>query len=317
MYVLKDKEIIREVRSVNNFGYILEDMNYFVSTDYKVLQSQNNGIFVSCMKMMYNGKIELYYITDDFRPMSKMLDGITSNMLINIIVNLFGSVVEVRNNGFLQSQNIDISWDKIFVVPSTLKVKLIYLPINIKAFDSYTEFESELRASLVKLINRMFTSVNERLDKLTSDLVNGSMSIEDIYNKYKGAGILPKWEKPIGNNNIDNTNDIGNTYNTENKSNTILKLVAINSPQYFEVLLNRPKMILGRKQEMVDVVIPFNRMISKKHCSIINNNGSYYITDENSANKTYVNGKIVAPNQNISIKKGDIIRMANSDFRLV
>ncbi len=317
MYVLKDKEIIREVRSVNNFGYILEDMNYFVSTDYKVLQSQNNGIFVSCMKMMYNGKIELYYITDDFRPMSKMLDGITSNMLINIIVNLFESVVEVRNNGFLQSQNIDISWDKIFVVPSTLKVKLIYLPINIKAFDSYTEFESELRASLVKLINRMFTSVNERLDKLTSDLVNGSMSIEDIYNKYKGAGILPKWEKPIGNNNIDNTNDIGNTYNTENKSNTILKLVAINSPQYFEVLLNRPKMILGRKQEMVDVVIPFNRMISKKHCSIINNNGSYYITDENSANKTYVNGKIVAPNQNISIKKGDIIRMANSDFRLV
>ena len=180
MYVLKDKEIIREVRSVNNFGYILEDMNYFVSTDYKVLQSQNNGIFVSCMKMMYNGKIELYYITDDFRPMSKMLDGITSNMLINIIVNLFESVVEVRNNGFLQSQNIDISWDKIFVVPSTLKVKLIYLPINIKAFDSYTEFESELRASLVKLINRMFTSVNERLDKLTSDLVNGSMSIEDI-----------------------------------------------------------------------------------------------------------------------------------------
>ena len=144
---------------------------------------------------------------------------------------------------------------------------LCCIKINIKV--NFYSYQQPQIWPCSQLINRMFTSVNERLDKLTSDLVNGSMSIEDIYNKYKGAGILPKWEKPIGNNNIDNTNDIGNTYNTENKSNTILKLVAINSPQYFEVLLNRPKMILGRKQEMVDVVIPFNRMISKKHCSII------------------------------------------------
>jgi len=305
MYVLKDNGIIHEVESVNNFGYILEDTKYFVSTDYKVLQSQNNDIFISCMKMMYNGKIELYYITDDFRPMSKMLDGITSNTLINIIVNLFESVVEVRNNGFLKSQNIDISWDKIFVVPSTLKVKLIYLPINIKAFDSYAEFESELRASLVKLINRMFASANERLNKFISDLVNGSMSIEDIYNKYKGVGILPKREKPIENNT-------GNRNN-----NTILKLIAMNSPEYFEVLLDKSKIILGKKKELVDAVIPFNKMISRKHCSIINNNGNYYITDEGSANKTYVNGRIVAPNQNVPIKRGDIIRMANSDFQLV
>lgn len=315
MYVLKDKGIIREVRSeninINNFGYVLEDTKYFVSTDYKVLQSQNNSIFVSCMKMMYNGKIELYYITDDFRPMSKMLDGIAYNILINIIVNLFESVIEVRDNGFLRSQNIDISWDKIFIVPSTLKVKLVYLPINVKVFDSYAEFESELRASLVKLINRMFTSVNERLNKLISDLINGSMSIGDIYNKYKCVETANTWKSSIENNHTNNMNN-GNSRNT-----VILKLIALNAPQHFEVLLNKSKIVFGRKKELVDVVIPFNNAISKRHCSIVNNNGNYYITDENSANKTYVNGRIVIPNQTVAIKKGDTIRMANSDFQLV
>lgn len=69
--------------------------------------------------------------------MSTMFDGISADILVNVVVNMFGSVVEVRNNGFLQSQNIDISWDKIFVDQNTLKVKLVYLPINVKAFDSY------------------------------------------------------------------------------------------------------------------------------------------------------------------------------------
>lgn len=38
----------------------------------------------------------------------------------------FVAIMEVRNNGFLQTQNIDISWDKIFVDPNTFTVKLLW-----------------------------------------------------------------------------------------------------------------------------------------------------------------------------------------------
>lgn len=302
MYVLKDNGVIRELQSGNNFGYVLDESQYFVSTDYKVLQSQSNGIFVSCMKMMYNGKIELYYITDDFRPMSTMFAGITTDILINIVVNMFGSVVEVRNNGFLQSQNIDISWDKIFVDPSTLKVKLVYIPVNVKAFDSYAEFESELRSSLVKLINRIITSSNDRLDKFVQDLVNGNMSIEDIYNKYKGPGI------PILQQQKEKEDGV---------NCTVLKLVAMDAPKYFEATLDCQRVLIGKKPELVDIVIDFNKMISRKHCAITNNNGTYYISDEGSVNGTYVNGIKVAMNNQLPIKKGDIIRLADSNFQLV
>ena len=302
MYVLKDEGIISEQECGNNFGYVLAESRYFVSTDYKVLKSQSNRIFVPCVRMLYNGKIELYYITDDYRPMSTMFTGIMPDTLINIVINMFGSIVEVRNNGFLQSQNIDISWDKIFVDPNTLKVKLVYIPINKKAFDSYAEFESELRSSLMKLINTLIKIPNDRLERFSSDLVNGSMTIEDIYNRYKGTG-MPVLEQP---NN-----------ESSDSPNTVLKLVAMNSAKYFEVLLNKPQIVLGKKQELVDVVIGFNKMISRKHCSIFNNGDVYYIADEGSANGTYVNGRKIVQGQKTPIKKGDIIRMADSDFQLV
>lgn len=304
MYTLKDRKIIQEIECGNNFGYVLQDNNYFVSTDYKVLQSQTNGIFVQCMKMMYNGKIQIYYITDDYRPMSTMFAGITSDILINIVVNMFGSVVEVRNNGFLSSQNIDVSWDKIFVDSSTLKVKLVYLPVNVKVFDSYTEFQSELRSSLIKLINKVITDSNNRLDKFVSDLANGSMSIEDIYNKYKGADMAPL---KVPDNRAKNNHT----------ASVPLKIIAMNAPKYFEAVIDRDRIVLGKKQEVVDIVISFNKMISRKHCSVMRNNGSYYITDEGSANGTYVNRVKLVPHQPFIIKRGDVIRMADSDFQIV
>lgn len=304
MYTLKDNGIIREIECGNNFGYVLEEHKYFVSTDYKVLQNQTSDIFVKCMKMLYNGKIELYYITDDYRPMSTMFAGITPSILINIVVNMFGSIVDVRNNGFLLSQNIDVSWDKIFVEPNTLRVKIVYLPINIKVFDSYAEFESELRSSLIKLINKVIEETDDKLDKFVLDLSNGSMSIESIYNKYK------RWDMPYIQTHRDEDADI-------HQNNTSLKLVAMNAPEYFQITLDKDDMLLGKKQEIVDAVISFNKMISRKHCRITRNSGNWFLTDEGSANGTFVNGVKLTPYRTVPINKGDIIRMADSDFQLV
>lgn len=303
MYTLKDNGVIQEIESGNNFGYVLEESKHFVSTDYKVLQSQTNGIFVSCMKMTYNGKVELYYMTDEFRPMSTMFAGIKPDILINIIVNMFGSVVEVKNNGFLSSQNIDVSWDKIFVDPLTLKVKLVYLPVNVKVFDSYAQFQSELRSSIVKLIGKLISDPSERLEKFVADLTNGSMPIEDIYNKYKSVNADP----------LVNTERIPK----EKRSEVPLKLVAMNAPEYFEVVFDRNRIVLGKKQEIVDVAITFNKMISRKHCSVACHDGNYFIADEGSLNGTYVNQVRLTPHQPVPIKRGDIIRMADSDFQIV
>ena len=233
-----------------------------------------------------------------------MFSGITSDILLHIAVNMFGCIVEVKNNGFLSSQNIDISWDKIFVDPATLKVRLVYLPVNVRVFESFSEFQSELRSSLIKLIDKILPESSERMDKFVPDLANGSMSLEEIFNKYKGAGGGGEYQSPRPNTR-------------ESDASGLLKLVAMNAPEYFEIQLDRPKVVIGKKQGMVDAVVSYNNMISRKHCTVMKENGIYQIEDEGSSNGTYVNGARLMPHRPVMIKRGDIIRMANSDFQLV
>ncbi len=312
MYSLTDNGVIKEIICGNNFEYVLEDSNHFVNTDYKVLQSQTNGFFVPCMKMTRNGKIDLYYVTDEYRPMSALFPNITAETLIAVVVNLFASVIEVRNNGFLACQSIDLSWDKIFVENNTFKVKLVYLPLSVKVFDTSAEFENELRSSIVKLINKVVMNPTDKLQQFVEDLCNGSLSIEDVYNKSRGVEITPtdrrEQVKPV--DNILQQQPQG-------QSTNVLKLVAMNAPGYFEIILDKEHSYLGKKPELVDKVISFNNMISRKHCSVTNVNGTFYITDEGSANGTYVNNMPVAQGQKCPIKKGDIVRLANSDFQVV
>ena len=308
MYTLEDRGIISEVACGNNFGYVLEKESYFVSTDYKVLMGQHNDIFVPCMKMLYNGKIELYYITDGFISMLAMMEGLMPDQLANIVINLFGSVMEVKNNGFLQSQNIDISWNKIFIDPATLMVRLVYLPINARAFGSYVEFESELRSSLVKFMHKMVAASGNKLDKFVQDLTNSILSIEDIYKQYKGVTAEASSHKK---EKMDSDND-----NHSGGGICVLKLSAINTSEYFEAVLDKPQIVIGRKQESVDIAFPFNRAIGRRHCVVTNYNGNYCIIDENSLNGTFVNGVKIVPGESVPIKRGDVIRIADREFQL-
>ena len=304
MYMFKDRGIISEVKCGSNFEYVLENSAHFVNTDYKVLQSQTNGIFVQCMKMLRNGKVDLYYLTNDYRTISSMFDSITQDMMIQVVINLFADVIEVRNNGFLDCQNIDLSWDKVFVEQNTLKVKLVYIPVSERVFGSYAEYESELRSSIVKLINLAVSAPGERLKQFLQDLLSGSLSLEEVYNKSRNAE-MPLIIRPLTDDAVPGPDE------------SSIRIVAMNAPEPFEILINRDETLLGKKRELVDAVIPFNKMISRKHCRISRNNGEYYISDEGSANGTYVNRIRLFPGQRQQIKKGDIIRLADSDFQIL
>lgn len=306
MYTLIDDGILSEVVCGNNFEYVLGNNAHFVNTDFKVLQSQTNGIFIPCMKMMRNGKLDLYYLTENYRPMSSMFVGIKPDVLISVVINLFTDVIEVRDNGFLACQSIDLSWNKIFVEHNTLKVKLVYIPVSVRVFDSYAAFESELRASIVKLINKLMPTTTERLDQFVADLCNGSMTLDEVCNKSRSAGAPPIVSQQPDDDHF-----------SRQPAGGVMKIVAMDAPEYFEIVIDRQDMLLGKKRELVDAVIPFNKMISRKHCRIVQKNGNYYISDEGSANGTYVNRKRLAQGQRIQINRGDVIRLADSDFQVV
>lgn len=298
---LIENHYVSETKYGTNFAYILNDDSLFLPTEYKMLQGQTNSIFLKCMKMYFNGKIQLFYLTKTFIPLISILPKLNSESFLSIVSNLFGCIIEAKNHGFLSCKHIDISFDHIFIDPTTYKVKLVYIPALNNLYDDTSSFESEIRISLIKIISEMSNISSTKTMYLSSDLQNGSVSLESIFSKLSGKS--NNLNSHSGSNKLQGTNQI--------------KLVAMDVRPRFEVVINKPEFIIGKKQSVVDGVISFNKMISRIHCKVICKQDDYYIEDLQSANGTYINNVRLQPKVATRIKHGDVVRLANSNFQVV
>lgn len=301
MNALIEKNYIKEMECGSNFSYILSDNSTFLSTEYKVLQSQANSCFVKCMKMMYNGHVQLYYLTKGLKSFATMIPTLEPESFMTIVANLLSDIIDVKHNGFLSCQNIDIAFERIYVDPATLKVCLVYLPLSKRIYDDNSTFENEIRTGLVKLISGVSTLSSSKTMQLSADLSNGTLSMEDLHARIKGGKII---DRDRDDNRQDNT------------SSGLLRIIAMNAPTRVVFVVNKDEFVIGKKAELCDGVIEFNKMISRSHCKITKRGGQYLITDLQSANGTYVNKVKLQPNQPTPVKNGDVIRLANSDFQV-
>ena len=303
MNTLIENNYISEMECGSNFAYILSENSTFLSTEYKVLQSQANSCFVKCMKMIYNGNVQLYYLTKGLKSFASMIPSLDADSFLTIVSNMLSDIIDVKHNGFLSCQNIDISFERIYVDPTTHKVSLVYLPLSKRIFDDNSSFENEIRTGLVKLISGVSTLSSPKTMQFSADLSNGTLSIEDLHARIKGGKTIV---------------DRGGTDEViQNKSSSgSLRIIAMNAPTRVEIVVTKDEFVIGKKPELCDGVIDFNKMISRSHCKINRRGNQYTITDLQSANGTFVNKIKLQPNQPHLINNGDVIRLANSDFQV-
>lgn len=301
MNALIENNYIKAMACGSNFSYVLSDNGTFLSTEYKVLQSQTDSCFVKCMKMLYNGQVQLYYLTKGLKPFASMIPSLDPESFMTIVANIFSDIVDVKHNGFLSCQNIDIAFERIYIDPTTLKAYLVYLPLSKRIYDDNSIFENEIRTGLVKLISGVSTLSSPKTMQFSADLSNGTLSMEDLHARIKGGKII---ERDMKNSNQDST------------GSGLLRIMAMNAPKRVTFVVNKDEFTIGKKADMCDGVIDFNNMVSRCHCKIVKRNGQYAILDLQSANGTYVNKVKLQPNQLTRINNGDVIRLANSDFQV-
>lgn len=300
------EKAMTEISYENNFGYILEDETCFRSTDYKILQSRAGDIFIRCMKLLYNGKTEIFYLTENYCPVSEMLKNMTEDTLLKVIAGLLDDIIEVENNGFLSGENVELSWDRIYVDTGTLKVRLVYVPVTFKLNGSHAEFAERLRSGLIRLLSGTDIPSDGRIKSLIPDLSDSSLSLKELRRRIGGAE-----------QKEDKTQYKPGVWDGNPPQNGILRLVAVNAPYHFEIPLNSSSAVIGKKAGAADVTVPFGRLISRKHCVIIKRNEEYFITDMGSTNGTYVNQNRLVSGREYRIGRGDIVRLADIDFRVV
>ncbi|SDI35781.1 FHA domain-containing protein [Pseudobutyrivibrio sp. 49] len=274
MNALIDRGIIKEIASGNNFEYIITGDATFVDTDYKVLQSQSNDIFVKCMKITRNGLVDLCYLGNDYRTLAGMLPGLSLENANTIVAEILSCITKVKTNGFLSCQSMVLDKEKIFVDPNTMKVKMVYVPVSEKLFSTMTEFEEHL--------NNIINEISPDFDMADIPVVPQQVYVSGNTGNLLGA----------------------------------MKLTACDAPYPFEIRITEDDVLIGKKADLVDKVIDFNSAISRRHCRVIKQNGTFFIMDEGSANGTFVNNVRVEMGQKQPLQQGDIVRLANSEFRV-
>lgn len=80
------------------------------------------------------------------------------------------------------------------------------------------------------------------------------------------------------------------------------------------VNIDKPVFRIGKERSRVDFCVTENRTVSRLHATIYTRSGSCFIEDNNSTNKTYINGTPLIPEREIKLKSGDVLKLSNEEF---
>lgn len=78
--------------------------------------------------------------------------------------------------------------------------------------------------------------------------------------------------------------------------------------------INKAVFRLGRDRDYNDYPMVDNRYIGHSHCHIICRDGEYFVVDDNSKNRTKVNGTVIMPGEETKIAHGDVLCLADEEF---
>lgn len=439
--VFNDK-YVKEIKGNMSVSYVIEDDSLFFITGYKVLQGQEKNGLIKCVRTQHNGKIKLSYNVSGYKTLQSLASTLTPESFIQIMIKLFNNLIDVKSNGFIKCENININFDSIFIDENNLNVHLIYLPINVSLPGSSNNiFESDLKKNILEFLmqNRNLSSSTIRgfkydleeeqttLNKISENLKskNTSASLEkkesreytsskdnplqsenlikeekshkepvvgSIYSdlqysnqslqskkKTKGLYLIPcilifcaievllyfiAFENMKGlffggtlavlailsgavimmlksgskittpsSTQSNSKNTSSNSTKESYSSNPIesidavteiledefvpkIAMIGLNTPEKVLIVIDKPEFTIGKNSESVDGAILFNKAISRIHCKIATVDNMFYICDMGSSNGTYVNGTRIKAGDNIELRIGDKIKLANSEFTI-
>ena len=93
--------------------------------------------------------------------------------------------------------------------------------------------------------------------------------------------------------------------------------VLIRTSNNERIHLSSADFTVGRERAKVDYCIGGNTNISRVHARFVVRNGVTYIVDNRAANGTFVNGVKTRPGQEIELKQGDKIMLADESFEYI
>lgn len=344
---------IEEKKGTNYISYTFLEYSMFDETGYRIVRSNVETGYLKCNKLLINGNMRIIYDVSNLYTLYSVAQLLSPNAFANLLLNIIDTLVEIKKNTFVHVENIDMQLDNIYVNASNLKPYFVYLPANTQSnIDGAQMMENYMKQGIQYIYQTCSNLQSDLSNNISMFLADYSNSLSDIKNKIANLmGLQSKKEinqqeiietdtdvsdnkelifnvidKPSGKlkkrKNDKKKEKTSKNATLETSSTTVLKeeytpeisLVGIGTPEKIELIVNKKEYIIGHKQELVDGYIGFNGSISRKHCKIVNIKGKNYISDLNSVNGTWINGKKLSAGKEVEITSGDKVKISNCEF---
>ena len=84
-----------------------------------------------------------------------------------------------------------------------------------------------------------------------------------------------------------------------------------------EILINKAVFRIGKERAKVDYCITDNKTVSRVHATIFTRNGDCFAADNNSTNRTFINGNPIPVQTEMPLRSGDVLKFSNEEFDFI
>ncbi|MGM9972548.1 MAG: FHA domain-containing protein [Clostridiaceae bacterium] len=293
-----------------------------------------------------NKKKLLYTALEVMDLQDYLISGLSKEDFFLVLAQIVEAVKRVSNNS-LYVNNLVLDMPYVFINKTTRELFFIYQPLisrtasnDIFAFISdilystvfLLEVDTSFVAEIIAILKGMNTFIPLELEAYISKACPRVYSILPKEGSGKDGSITNKRysEDSFGEEgtsllDMDEGTTLlaeeeGTTLLTEDNGTVLLEEEEVVYP-YLIRLYNDEKIVvdkenfkIGKDRNIVDYCVEDNNAVSRNHAHILTKNGGYFIYDNNSTNKTYIDEEAVPAYSEVPIHPGSRLRLGNEEF---
>jgi len=287
---------IEEVGTDRFVTLVVDEQSEIDAIGYGMLKNNKIPGIVNFDKVVTNGIEKMRYDVTNFISVGEFI----KNEITSIeIAKILKSAIEVligADDYLLDTFRFMFSPYNVYVNLVDKSVGLLYVPIS-----QYRENSNDVFTLTKYIINNGQFKVNEASSCISSLLsyINApgsktNMAFLNVLDNIVSGSPVQVKEIPVL------------------KTFSSAHLVRKKNNEKIEVTLDEFK--IGYDVNKVDYCCKDNNAISRVHAIITKENGQYYITDNKSSNKTYLENKVIKSKEKMILRNGIVITLANENF---
>ena len=299
MQELVQQGLIERKTGEQGVSYLLAEETLFSQTRMKAIESSEDPCILKCVRVLYNGKIKLVYLTSAYRRLDQCLPGMKSGYYRTLAGALMKEVLFIRGNSILSCGCIDLSADRVFVDWSEKDVRLVCLPVRERVPMPEAEFESMFREKLLQWGRQLPPEEQGGLEELNAQLSDPAKSLQEMAAHFGPRRHRDQAADPV----------------RRETGGTQLVLTSVGTVPPVTLVVEHTPFLIGREWGAVDGAIPSEYLrVGRKHCRIEAGPEGYRVVDVNSKNGTWVDDRKLQPLVPAELPGGSVLRLANVSF---